>query len=185
MAHRVGFGRRRFLLLAGACCVAPAPWAPVGAGAAEAAADSGLPRPTGEVLLTVSGAVARTNSPGGAEFDRAMLESLGTATTRTSTPYTEGVQEFRGVPLRRLLDAVGARGARATATALNDYRAELPLSDADLPGVLLATERNGVPMPVRDKGPLWLIYPLDSDPRLQRRETYAKMVWQLRRIEVR
>lgn len=181
MAHRAGFGRRRFLLIAGACCCAGA----VPPARAGASADPGLARPAGAVLLTVSGAVARTNSPAGADFDRAMLESLGTATIRTSTPYTSGVQEFRGVPLRRLLDAVGARGVRATATALNDYSVDLPLSDADLPGVLLATERNGGPMSVREKGPIWLVYPLDSDPRLQRRETYAKMVWQLRRIEVR
>lgn len=38
-------------------------------------------------------------------------------------------------------------------------------------------------MSVRDKGPLWVIYPYDSDPALQSEVTYARSIWQLVRIE--
>jgi hypothetical protein len=171
---------RRCLLAAFALAASLAANGSAAAGAAEA-----LPDPAGAVILTVAGAIERTNAGAAADLDRAMLEGLGTETVRTSTPYTTGVQEFRGVPLKRLLDALGARGRLATMIALNDYRVAVPLGDAETPGVILAFERNGEPMPVRDKGPLWLIYPLDGRPELDTRETHAKLIWQLRRIEIR
>jgi hypothetical protein len=39
-------------------------------------------------------------------------------------------------------------------------------------------------MPVRDKGPLWVIYPLDDHPEIDGQETHAKMIWQVRRLDV-
>lgn len=195
MIKKIVAPKRRLLAVPALAALLAAPLAAGGsatAGAAEAvvpdvhmreAAD--LPDPAGAVILTVSGAIERTNAGAVADLDLAMLEGLGTETVRTSTPYTTGVQEFRGVPLKRLLDALGARGRLATMIALNDYRVAVPLGDAEIPGVILAFERNGEPMPVRDKGPLWLIYPLDDRPELDTRGTYAKLIWQLRRIEIR
>ena len=39
-------------------------------------------------------------------------------------------------------------------------------------------------MPVRDKGPLWAVYPLDGHPELNNEGTHAKMIWQVRRLDV-
>jgi len=148
------------------------------------AAAAALPPPTGPVILTVSGRIAHTNGAGGAAFDRAMLERLGLASLTTSTPWTEGVPTFTGVPLGALLSAVGAAGATLEVIALNDYKAEVPAADA-AKGALLALDMNGAPMRIRDKGPAWLVYPLDQDRSLRSNETKAKMVWQITRIVVR
>jgi hypothetical protein len=82
------------------------------------------------------------------------------------------------------MSAVSATGKTLTATALNDYVAHIPFSDVERYQLLLAIRLNGVEMSVRDKGPVWLIYPDGSadhsDPEIRDR-----MVWQLRRIEVR
>jgi hypothetical protein len=43
---------------------------------------------------------------------------------------------------------------------------------------------NGAPMSVRDKGPLWIVYPMDDHDGLKTPETEAKMIWQLRDIAV-
>src|SRR5918996_804457 len=88
-----------------------------------------LPRPTERVILTVAGAITRTNAPGQAEFDRAMLEQLGLTRMRTWTPWTEGEPEFQGVPARRLMAAVGATGSAVRARALNDFESTIPLAD--------------------------------------------------------
>src|SRR5688572_11026358 len=48
-----------------------------------------LSEPSGTVLLTLTGAITNTNSPGKAKFDRAMLESIGLTELVTSTPYTD------------------------------------------------------------------------------------------------
>jgi len=41
------------------------------------------------------------------------------------------------------------------------------------------------PMPVRERGPLFIIYPFDSRPELKAEKYYARSAWQLRRLEVR
>jgi hypothetical protein len=138
----------------------------------------------GEVILTVTGEIAATNAGAAAEFDRAMLEDLGAAVVETRTIWTEGVQTFVGVPLDSLLAAVGATGATLRASAINDYAVEIPASDAVEDGPIVAYLRNGAPMSVRDKGPLWIVYPFDSAPEYQSELIYSRSIWQLDRIEV-
>ena len=144
-----------------------------------------MPDPTGRIVLTVTGNISMTNAPGEARFDVAMLEALGKAGLSTVTPWTEGSTNFEGIWARDLLDAVGATGDKAIAAALNDYQVEIPLADFSTKEVLLALKMNGEYMRVRDKGPVWIIYPASPDGELQDMDSRSKMVWQLERIEVR
>ncbi len=137
-----------------------------------------------DVVLTVSGAITEMNSDNVAEFDRELLKTLGEVTVETTTIWTEGVQTFVGVPLNALLEAVGAEGNVLRASAINDYAVEIPVTDAVPDGPLVAYLRNGEPMSVREKGPLWLIYPFDSSPDYQSELIYTRSIWQLDRIEV-
>ncbi len=143
-----------------------------------------LPPPTGDVVLTVSGKIAVTNSPGAAAFDIAMLRRLPRAEFATSTIWTDGVGRFEGVRLDVLLDAVGADGASLKATALNDYSTEIPASDATPDGPIVAYAIDGAAMSVRDKGPLWIVYPYDADSRFKTERIYGRSIWQLNRIEI-
>ncbi len=130
------------------------------------------------VLLTVVSDGEETT------FTRADLEALGTEEFETTTIWTEGIQHFRGVPLGALAARfdVGADGFRAV--AINDYIIDIPRDDAREGAALLALEANGEPMSVRDRGPIWLVYPYDSDPVFQTEVIYARSVWQLTRLEV-
>ncbi len=68
-------------------------------------------------------------------------------------------------------------------TALNKYRTEIPVSDvAHQP--ILAYQRNGEPMPVRDKGPLFVIYPYDRNPDLKTERYFSRSAWQVRSIAI-
>lgn len=144
----------------------------------------GLPRPTDHVILTVAGAITHTNAPGQAEFDRAMLEQLGLTRLRTWTPWTEGEAEFQGIPARRLMTAVGATGTAVRALALNDFESTIPLADFERYLVLLATRIDGKQLEVRDKGPIWIVYPWSDHPELDDLPTRRKSVWQLRSLRV-
>lgn len=144
-----------------------------------------LAQPTGRVILTVSGAIERTNMDGQADFDRAMLERLGTTDLATSTSWTDGVPEFKGVLVRDVLRAVGAHGTVVTATALNDYSLEIPIADFDNYQVLFALEMNGTELTARDKGPIWIVYPRDDHSELQDGIFDLKWVWQLAKIEIK
>jgi hypothetical protein len=161
--------------LAGAASIAAYRWA----GAAS------LPVPSERPILTVGGRIANTNRGGTAQFDRPMLEALGTSGFETTTPWYPGPVRFDGVRMDRLLEAVGASGDRVLAYALNDYTTELPVSDFASYGVLLALKRDGEYMPVRDKGPLFIVYPFDSRPELRHQRFYARSAWQLARLDVR
>lgn len=149
------------------------------------AAGEVLPPPDGPVVLTLSGKIGRTNGPGVARFDRPLLEALGTTRLVTHTAWHDDAQTFEGVLMRVLLEAVAAEGARVHAVALNDYDVDIPISDFQRYDVVLAWKRNGADMRVRDKGPLWLVYPRDQNPELDRAEIWRRWIWQLERLEVR
>lgn len=149
-----------------------------------AAAGHRLPTPNGPVVLTVEGDIAQTNAEGAANFDLTMLEELGIVTMRTTTAWTVGSQEFEGPLLRDLLKAVGANGSGITAIALNDYKVEIPIEDGDAYRVILAIRHNGQPMRIRDKGPIWIVYPVYDHPELNTAEYRSRMIWQLRRLIV-
>lgn len=141
-----------------------------------------LPKPKGPVILTVTGAIANTNADGKAELDLAMLEEIGGATIDTSTAWTEGKGRFEGVRLSRLIERLGAKGTTAVAIAINDYKVEIPVADFSRYPVILAYRMNGEVLKIRDKGPLWIIYPQDDHPELKTKETQAKWVWQVKEI---
>ena len=140
--------------------------------------------PTGHIILTVTGNISVTNAKNEARFDTALLESLGGATLVTSTPWTDGTVKFEGVWARDLLEAVRATGDKVVAVALNDYQVEIPLEDLNNQNVLLVLKMNGTYMRVWDKGPVWIIYPSPPSGEARDMATRAKMIWQLKRLEI-
>jgi hypothetical protein len=144
-----------------------------------------LPAPSGPVLLSVTGRIAETNGEGRAEFDRQMLEALGTVRLTTWTPWTDTVAEFEGVPAGRVLDAVGADGTVVMALASNEYSVEIPVELLREYPVILAMSMNGERLRLRDKGPLWIVMPWSDYPELDSQESRYWSVWQLRSIDVR
>lgn len=150
-----------------------------------AAGAEDLAMPAGTTILTVTGAITNTNAEGSAAFDLAMLEALPGRETTTTTPWYDGAQSFAGPLGSALLAAVGATGETLVVTAINDYVTEIPLSDFATWPVILATRHNGAVMSVREKGPLFVIYPFDSDKKLNTEVYYGRSAWQVKSIEVR
>ncbi|MEE1655926.1 molybdopterin-dependent oxidoreductase [Microvirga sp. CF3062] len=144
-----------------------------------------LAAPADRPILTISGKISATNKDGTAQFDRPMLEALGMVKIETTTPWHEGKNTFEGISLDKLMQHVGATGQRVVVVALNDYTTDIPVEDFRKFNVILALKRNGDYMSVRDKGPLFIIYPYDSNPDLKSQTYYARSAWQVARIDVR
>ena len=144
-----------------------------------------LDAPTGTVILTITGRIAHPNAGGAAEFDLAMLRKLPQHSFSTKTPWYPQPRKFSGVPLHELMAAVGAQGSTVRAVALNDYRVDIPTEDLARHGALLAYLLDDRPMPVREKGPLVIIYPFDDRPELRTALLYSRAIWQLRSLELR
>ncbi len=143
-----------------------------------------LGTPSGKVILTVSGGITNTNAGDKAEFDREMLEALGASELALTTPWTDGRQVFNGVLGSKILEAVGAQGEQIVAKAINDYQVKIPTSDLRNYPVLFALKQNGSYMRVRDKGPIWIIYPRESYPELDTDQITDRWVWQLSEIVI-
>ncbi|WP_439596141.1 molybdopterin-dependent oxidoreductase [Falsiroseomonas sp.] len=150
--------------------------------AAQAQPGGGAASPAqGRIILRVSGRIAG----GTRDFDLAGLEALGLQDLHTETRWTGSeVRRFSGVPLARLLQAVSAQGETLRAQALNDYAVTLPRQDADRNGALLATRQDGAPLRIRDRGPIWLIYPWTDRPELDLPIYRDRAIWQVRSIDV-
>lgn len=143
-----------------------------------------LSKPTGKVLLTLSGNIQNTNEDGKAVFDIASLEKLGMVSFQTTSPWYNGRTTFTGVPLQKLMDYVGAKGSVAKVIALNDYTTVIPLNDFKKYNVILALKINGEYMRIRDKGPLFIVYPYDSIPELNNQIFYSRSAWQVSKMNI-
>jgi hypothetical protein len=149
-----------------------------------AAWGGGLALPEGPVVLEVAGSLGRANVGAEAHFDIGMLDGLPQEVLRTSSLWTDRVSEFRGPRLLDLLAALGVEQGRLTLIALNDYRIEIPFSDLKRYPVVLATRQDEKRLKVRNKGPLWVVYPWDDFPELKSETYFSRSIWQLRRIVV-
>lgn len=119
------------------------------------------------------------------DFDHDGLAALPQDGYAIETPWTEGRHAYAGPLLKTVLAAASAtEGTSVTLTALNDYAIAIPMSDVTEHKLLLAMTADGVAMSVREKGPLWLLYPLGDEPGLNVPEYHARMIWQVRSIAV-
>lgn len=145
----------------------------------------GLPAAQGRVLLSLVGKVSHTNAEQRADFDLAMLDALPQHSFSTETPWFPAPRQFSGPLLRDVLATAGARGSALRAVALNNYKVDIPFDDAMRFDMLLATRLDGQLMPVRDKGPLFIVYPFHTSGELRSERYYSRSAWQLRTIEVK
>jgi hypothetical protein len=143
-----------------------------------------LPAPGGMVVLSIGGRIQRANQGERAALDMAMIEALAQQSFTTKTPWFKQARKFTGPLLRDVLNLVGAQGPTLRITALNDYRIDVPSDDARRFEVVLARMIDDRPITVREKGPLFMIYPFDSDAALRNPLYYSRSVWQLKSIDV-
>jgi hypothetical protein len=143
-----------------------------------------LEAPKGAVVLQVSGLIDAHNQGKVAALDLRALQALPQKSFTTQTPWDQKPVAFSGPLLRDVLELVKAKGQHIRAVALNDYRVKLPVSDALEHDVVVAWQMNGQAIPVRTKGPLFIVYPFDAKKELQHKTYYERSIWQLKALEV-
>lgn len=110
----------------------------------------------------------------------------------TSTAWTDGVPRFEGPLVRDVLETFagvqskshGGNGYTLRFTAANDYSTQIPLAVFYDYDALLATSMNGQRLTLRDKGPLWVVYPAADYPELGELVHSSRWIWQLIEIEL-
>ena len=143
-----------------------------------------LPKPTGPVILTVSGNISQRNTVNSADFDAQMLKAMPASQIVTKTPWQSPAARFSGPTLKALLSAVGAHGNELRLIALDRYEVKIPFEDVARYGPVLALQMNDKELKIRNRGPVLLVYPFDSHPEIDSEVYYGRSVWQLERIVV-
>ncbi|NKX40316.1 molybdopterin-dependent oxidoreductase [Rhodobacteraceae bacterium R_SAG2] len=126
-----------------------------------------------------------TTSKQSVDFTLEQLQTLPQTTVVTANDYVEPSAVFQGPLLRTVLEVLEIdKDAELKMIALNDFTSTVPASDAFDYDVILAVLRDGEPMTVRNKGPIWVIYPMDDNPELRSDIYNDRLVWQLKEISV-
>ena len=159
------------------------------AGAAPAFASPGTDTApaAGPTLLTITGAITRSNR-GGLDpaldqmmakqklvFDRAYaldfaaLAALPARTIRPTLEYDGKPHALRGPLLADVLAQAGARprdAAKVLMRAVDGYAAVLEMRQLRAWNFIVATHLDGKPMPLGGLGPLWAVYDADRVPEM-------------------
>ena len=143
-----------------------------------------LDLPEGPLVLSLSGRLRQPSRGAVAALDMAMLERLPQAPFSTRTPWYAQARRFAGPLLRDSPSAAGSHATLLAAAALNGYRVDLPADDAIRHDLLVARLLDDKPMTVRDKWPLFIIYPFDPHASLRNALYYSRCVWQLNAIDL-
>lgn len=152
-----------------------------GYGAVGAVLVAVSPAAAAQILLQVD--ASAVGGKGGA-FDLAALDALPQRSFRTKTPWTSAADVYSGPSLQAILAASGVRSGRLKASAANDYSITMPVHDVDQTAPIVATRIDGKTFSLRDKGPLWILYPFDTEPKYRGEVNNSRCVWQLTKITV-
>lgn len=160
----------KIVFLAGCLALSPV----VGSGPSHADSDT---------LLVVRKGTANTLN-----LDLAALDALPQRSFETTTQWTEGKIVFSGPSLEDLLHLVNVSAEdgpviHMIAENLYEVTLENQLIKADVP--IVATRMNGETFGLRDKGPLWVVFPYDQSAEYQSESVYSASIWQLVEIDIK
>ena len=159
-----------------------------------------LPTPRGPVVLTVAGNIATVNRgpadplldpfltyheksfEAAAEFDRAMLEGLGLHEVELTYEGWPETTRFMGPRLVDVLAAAGTKGHAITVTALDGYVEEISAEELTTHDWIVALERDGRPLSIGGRGPLWVVYGVTES--IASHDDEARWPWAVFYIEV-
>jgi len=132
-----------------------------------------------KIVLTINGKDKKHT------LSMAALKALPQQTFVTKTPWYPDSVKLSGPLLRDVLALAKVKGTDISAIALDDYKVQIPMSDAQQYDMILAHKINDETIPVKTKGPLFVVYPYDSKPELQALRFYERSIWQLKALTVK
>ena len=133
-----------------------------------------------ETALTV----VSKNGSGVRELSLEQLQEYPQVEVLTANEFVDGERRFRGPLAREVLglDEAAASGI-VVLTAANDYQVEVSSQEFQDYDVILALSMDEKNLSRRDKGPIWVIYPMSEHEELQDPVFNSRLIWQLVKME--
>jgi hypothetical protein len=177
--------------------------------ATRALAAPQAPAPHGPGLLTVSGAVGKSNRgpldkaldqmmvKHGIQFDKAYvfdaaaLKTLPSVAIKPTLEYDERIHLLQGPLLETVLEAAGVppnAKVMLGLRAVDGYNVMVSAADARAYGMIVATQIDGHPLALGGLGPQWAVYDADRLPAFKDKpvkERFALCPWGLYHIDVK
>lgn len=117
------------------------------------------------------------------------FEKIGSITIETpligQEERSEAMHAVTGPLLRDVLKYFSVEGVAADATAFDAYEIDIPVDDARRYNVVLARSIDGKKLTLRNRGPVWITYPLKDNPELLNPMYEARSVWQLKELHMK
>lgn len=133
-----------------------------------------------DAILTVRNAVDDRS----VNFTYKELLALPQTEFRTRTIWTSDLDSYAGPSLAAVLDAAEMPNADLRIYATNDYNVKFPADKIAADAPVLVVHINGEPFSLREKGPVWLLFPFDDNDSYRTEDNFALSVWQLKQIDV-
>lgn len=112
------------------------------------------------------------------------ISAMPQTVVETENEFTDGKVAYRGPLVRDVLAKMGLGAAETIRiTAANDYFVDIPTEDFTKYDVILAMEADGEKLSRREKGPLWMMYPISDHSELRDPVYMRRLIWQVVRIE--
>jgi hypothetical protein len=99
-----------------------------------------------------------------------------------SNRWIEKTTTYTGVKLSGILEKYKITNEWLQMTALDGYSIKVPIVDAGK-GAFIAYLIDGKQIKIRDKGPLWLLYPFSENRALDIELYQNRSIWQLKEIK--
>lgn len=111
------------------------------------------------------------------------LGEMPQTTIATENEFVDGTVTYRGPLVRNVLSRVGLdKVDNVRFVAANDYYVDIPAKNFRDYDAILAIEANGERLSRRDKGPIWLMYPISDFPELRDPIYSRRLIWQVVKI---
>ncbi|AHG20666.1 oxidoreductase [Chania multitudinisentens RB-25] len=136
--------------------------------------------------IRIEGKIKIINDDGFFVLSKENFDKMEKSIIKTTTSWTPKGHRvtFEGVKLKDILNKVGAYGKTLRISALNNYWVDIPITDVENYGIILANRMDGKPLTIRDFGPYFSIYPVDDIPNLNKPIYLSRFVWQINKISV-
>lgn len=102
----------------------------------------------------------------------------------SSSPWTDGIHHYQGVPLLTLVKNLYKDARLVKVGARNDYQVTFEIESLTEAWPILALKMDGEHISPRTKGPYWVVYPYDDYPELQREDIYARSIWLVETLNI-
>lgn len=132
--------------------------------------------PSGDAVLTISGAIGASNMGEALALDFDQLESLPQHSITTTTRWTPSRVTFQGPLVHTVLAKSRPQANDIIFTARDGYQVQVALSDLKAHRAMMATRLDGERFGDAAFGPLWIVYDYDrmaADDRERAEETMS------------